>query len=81
MGPGARVLVRQVPVGVGDRVDPVVARNQAARYDAVLISALTPATLSPLVTRIQDILWRETAGARAGDSAPGWSPRTPKLFD
>jgi GTP-binding protein HflX len=50
-----------------DRVDALQAANQAARYGAVPISALDPQTLTALVERIEEALWKE-APARSGAS-------------
>lgn len=48
-----------------DRADPALVNHLAAAHEAVPVSALDRNTLPPLVTRIQDILWREKIAAQA----------------
>jgi GTPase len=40
-----------------DQVSPQLAQNLCRLYDAVAVEARNPATLSPLIARIQSILW------------------------
>jgi GTPase len=40
-----------------DRVSPLLTQNLCRLYDAVAIEARNPATLTPLIARIQSILW------------------------
>ncbi len=46
-----------------DRIDAEEAYNNAARYDAIALSALIPATLAPLLGAIESTLW-------ASDTSP-----------
>jgi GTP-binding protein HflX len=54
-----------------DRVDPEVAANLSRRYDGVAVSAVTPATLLPLIERVQSMV--ETLQA-AADAPPAPLP-------
>jgi GTP-binding protein HflX len=42
-----------------DQVSPVLAHNLCRLYDAVAVEARNPATLSPLIARVQSILWEQ----------------------
>ena len=42
-----------------DQVAPVLTQNLCRLYDAIAIEARNPATLSPLIARIQSILWEQ----------------------
>ncbi len=44
-----------------DRIDAEEACNNAARYDAIALSALIPATLAPLLSAIESTLWASDA--------------------
>jgi GTP-binding protein HflX len=67
-------LPRLLVLNKSDRIDPEEARNQAARYQAPVITALDPATLPPLVARIQELLWREIPTAEASETVRAWAP-------
>ena len=60
-----------------DRADPVEVAAEAARFDAVPVSAIDRASLAPLVARIQDILWREAPSLRAAEAIRAWSSDRP----
>jgi GTPase len=47
-----------------DRIDSEEAKNIALRYNAVAVSALDPSTFGPLLTSLEEAVWREKmAGA------------------
>ena len=54
-----------------DRVDPEVAANLSRRHDGVSVSAVTPATLLPLIERVQSMVEAlQTAPAEPGENRP-----------
>jgi hypothetical protein len=42
-----------------DKVSPRLTQNLCRLYDAIAIEARNPATLPPLIARIQSILWEQ----------------------
>jgi GTP-binding protein HflX len=54
-----------------DRVDPEVAANLSRRHDGVSVSAVTPATLLPLIERVQSMVEAlQTSPADPGENRP-----------
>jgi GTP-binding protein HflX len=54
-----------------DRVDPEVAVNLSRRHAGVCVSAVTPATLRPLIERVQSMVEAlQTAPAEPGENRP-----------
>jgi GTP-binding protein HflX len=54
-----------------DRVDPEVAANLSRRHAGVSVSAVTPATLRPLIERVQSMVEAlQTAPAEPGENRP-----------
>jgi GTP-binding protein HflX len=49
-----------------DLVEPQLAENLSRRYNAVMVSAIDPATLGPLINELERRLWPEEALQRTG---------------